>query len=130
MRKLVNHLLKTKQRTENDSVSNDNKTESASTERPPETHYYLFELGFSVVKQEGIYWYGRDRKNHKWNRNMDWMGRFYDVGYDVVEIDYDEERESITGIRPVYEFGYPYDWLKEALDDKSYEMPSASTIKP
>lgn len=128
IRKLANHLMKTEQTTENDIVSIRNKPGSAPAEIAPETHYYLFELGHSVVKKVGETYYDRDSKNHKWNRDMKWMSRYYDVQYDVVEIDYDEERECIAGVRSVYEYGYPYDWLKEALGDKMYEIFSAEAI--
>ena len=63
--------------------------------------YYLFELGYSVVKQEGVCWYRRDRKNHEWVKDMEWLRRYYDAQYDVIEIDYSEAEECITGRKPI-----------------------------
>lgn len=60
-----------------------------------EEKYYLFSLGNTVVKYDNSVWYRRDEKRHKWIADGSWMGRFYDVQYDVIEIEYDEEKEKI-----------------------------------
>ena len=65
------------------------------------TQYYLFELGFSVVKREGYTWYMRDREAHTWTRDPDWERRYYDAQYDVIEIEYDEENERIGSRRRI-----------------------------
>lgn len=57
--------------------------------------YYLFSLGNTVVKYDNSVWYRRDKKRHKWIVDGSWMGRFYDVQYDVIKIEYDEENEKI-----------------------------------
>lgn len=56
--------------------------------------YYLFSLGITVVKYDSFVWYRRDKKKHKWIADRNWMRRFYDVQYDVIEIVYDEENEK------------------------------------
>ena len=60
------------------------------------TEYYLFELGFAIVKNAGGIWYQRDRDKHEWVQDQSWMTRFYDVGYDVIQIEYDEANETIV----------------------------------
>ena len=65
---------------------------------------YLFELGFSIVKEEGASWYRRDRSAHKWIADQSWDRRYYDAGYDVIEIDYDEENERIVSRRRIEGF--------------------------
>lgn len=60
-----------------------------------ETKYYLFELGQVVVKKENNIWYVRNKINHKWIVDGSWMARYFDAQYDVIEIDYDEEKEII-----------------------------------
>lgn len=63
--------------------------------------YYLFELGNTVVKMENDLFYERDQKNHEWIQDGEWMRRFYDGGYGVIEIDYDEETEQISNMRAI-----------------------------
>lgn len=60
-----------------------------------EKKYYLFEMGNTVVLNDDYMWYRRDKVNHNWISDSRWMGRYYDVQYDVIEIDYDEENEKI-----------------------------------
>ena len=61
-------------------------------------HCYLFDANYTIVKEtdnEG-HWYKRDRVNHIWIKDDMWEFFFYDIGYDVIEIDYDEENEKNT----------------------------------
>ncbi len=83
-----------------------------------ETHIYLFELRETVVKEDaiGIY-YERDKENHKWVEDMEWMRRYYDGQYDVIEIDYDEEHERIMNPRAIK--GFWSKWQEDILADKS-----------
>lgn len=58
---------------------------------------YLFRLGFSIVKKdENNRWYKRDRENHIWVEDNEWMRRFIDAQYDVIEIEYVETTERIV----------------------------------
>lgn len=58
---------------------------------------YLFRLGFSVVKKDDHNrWYRRDRENHMWVEDNEWMRRFIDAEYDVIKIEYDETTEKIV----------------------------------
>lgn len=45
--------------------------------------------------------YQRDQENHKWILNHDWMARYYDAQYDVIEIDYDESKEFAYAPRTI-----------------------------
>lgn len=74
-----------------------------------EVHYYLFELGNSVVKNQNYFWYTRDRENHSWEKDNSWDRRFFDASYFVIEIDYDEESEKISNRRMLHG-----DWSKWA----------------
>jgi hypothetical protein len=76
---------------------------------------YLFELGFSVVKEENGFWYQRDRDAHKWTENPEWCRRYYDAQYDVIEIEYDEENEKIVSRRRIQGF-----WSLD--DEKLFEF--------
>lgn len=66
-------------------------------------HYYLFDGSFTIVKVLGKEekWYRRDRINHEWIEDDAWSIFFYDLGYDKIEIDYDEANEMITGRRRI-----------------------------
>ena len=66
-----------------------------------EMKYYLFALGYTVVKSEGRHWYERDPDLHIWKEDNDWMRRFIDAQYDVIEIDYDEDHERILARRKI-----------------------------
>lgn len=66
-----------------------------------EMKYYLFELGYTVVKSDGRHWYERDPDLHIWKEDSDWMRRFIDAQYDVIEIDYDEDHERILARRQI-----------------------------
>lgn len=66
---------------------------------PKTKYYYLFTDFNAVILYYEHCWYRRDRINHKWIENIDWERRFYDAGYDVMEIEYDEKNERI--ITPV-----------------------------
>lgn len=58
---------------------------------------YLFRLGFSIVKKDDHgRWYKRDRENHVWVEDNEWMRRFIDAQYDVIEVEYDEAAERIV----------------------------------
>lgn len=62
-----------------------------------EVHYYLFSPGFKVIMVRGNEdeWYERDRNNHVWYRRDGWSICFYALEFDVIEIKYDEQAESI-----------------------------------
>ena len=60
-----------------------------------DTKYYLFDLGDAIVKYDNNLWYVRDKIHHKWIVDGSWMARYFDAQYDVIEIDYDEETETI-----------------------------------
>ena len=80
----------------------DKFTQESPQKKPEEgadIHYCLFELGPSVVKSERYIFYDRDQKNHQWIKDGEWMRRFEDGAYDVLEIDYDEEHEQISNPR-------------------------------
>ena len=79
--------------------------------------YYLFELGHSIVKKEGSFWYDRDRKNHLWKYDSSWMARYFDAQYEVIEIDYDEETEQITARRQIPGFGCSEELLHPKADE-------------
>lgn len=66
-----------------------------------EIKYYKFELGNTVVMEKDGLWYQRDQENHKWILNHDWMVRYYDAQYDVIEIDYDERKEFAYAPRTI-----------------------------
>ncbi len=53
-----------------------------------------------VMEKDGL-WYQRDRNRHEWVLNHNWMVRYYDAQYDVVEIDYNEDDECIDAIRNI-----------------------------
>lgn len=74
--------------------------------------FFLFELGYSVVKVEGAQWYKRDKKNHQWMPESEWFHRYHS-DYDAVEIDYDEEHESIIAKRRIP--GWSSDWIEKEL---------------
>ena len=58
---------------------------------------YLFRLGFSIVKTDENYlWYKRDREKHVWVFDNEWMARYIDAQYDVIEVGYDEASEQIV----------------------------------
>lgn len=80
-----------------------------------EVHYYLFELGNTVVKEQNYIWYVRDRVNHYWEKDNSWDRRFFDVQYDVIEIDYDEASETIKNRRMI-----PGDWSKWAEEQTNH----------
>ncbi len=69
----------------------------------PGVHYFLFDVNHTIIKVTGDYdnWYKRDRINHKWIEAAGWEFFFYDPAFDVIEINYDETREKITGRRNV-----------------------------
>ena len=81
--------------------------------KQPTVQYYLFELGNSVVKRNGVCWYIRDDIEHIWKADQSWMRRFYDAQYDVVEIDYDEESETIKDCHMIQ--GYWSEWATEQV---------------
>lgn len=56
-------------------------------------------------------WYTRDQKNHTWEYDNSWDRRFEDAQYDVIEIDYDEETETISNRRMIH--GYWSEWEEE-----------------
>lgn len=58
-----------------------------------EIKYYKFELGNTIVMEKDGLWYQRDQENHEWILNNNWMARYFDAQYDVIEIDYDESEE-------------------------------------
>ena len=64
----------------------------------------MFELGNTVVMVENKFWYQRDREKHNWTLNSNWMVRYFDAGYDVIEIDYDEKEEEILARRQINGF--------------------------
>lgn len=66
-----------------------------------EIKYYKFELGNTVVMEKGGLWYQRDQDKHIWILNQDWMVRYYDAQYDVIEIDYDESKEFAYAPRTI-----------------------------
>lgn len=82
-----------------------------------EPKYYLFELAHSVVKEEGCLWYVRDREGHKWDQDQEWMRRYFDVQYDVIEITYDEKDEKIVDRRRIPGF-----WFSGEDKLLSYEL--------
>lgn len=63
--------------------------------------YYLFELGYTVVKYDGRSWFARDPELHLWKPDGEWRRRYDDSMYDVIEIDYDEENERILARRKI-----------------------------
>ena len=54
---------------------------------------------FSGTFLKSSHWYRRDRKNHEWIVDGAWWFIFYDLGFDVIEIDYDETNEKIVNRR-------------------------------
>lgn len=78
---------------------------------------YLFELAHSVVKEEDGLWYVRDREGHKWTRDQEWMRRYDDAQYDVIEITYDERNEKIVDRRRIPGF-----WSISEDELLSYEL--------
>ena len=64
-------------------------------------HYYLFDAKYTIVKETDneAHWYKRDRMNHEWIEDGSWGIFFYDLGFDVIEIDYDEANEEILNRR-------------------------------
>lgn len=58
--------------------------------------YYLFALGNAVVLLQDGLWYRRDKEHHQWIKEQEWMRRYYDAQYDVIEIEYNEENEEVT----------------------------------
>ena len=69
----------------------------------PGVHYYLFDANHTIVMVTGNEdrWYKRDRINHRWIEDDAWSVFFYDLGFDKIEIVYDENREKITARRNV-----------------------------
>ena len=66
--------------------------------------YYLFELGYTVVKYDGRSWFARDPELHLWKLDGEWRRRYDDSMYDVIEIDYDEENENIEAAQSLRGF--------------------------
>ncbi len=61
----------------------------------------FYRIMHQVIMVEDGLWYQRDKENHEWVFNQNWMTRYYDAQYDVVEIDYNERDECIEAIRPI-----------------------------
>lgn len=47
-----------------------------------------------MLLRDGL-WYRRDKEHHRWIKEQEWMRRYYDAQYDVIEIEYDEEKEEV-----------------------------------
>ena len=97
---------------EQEEVKNCNTDKTSSAKSPyhedlfivtPGVHYYLFDANYSIIMVTGDeeHWYKRDRINHKWIEDSDWSLIFYDLGFDKIEINYDEMHERILGRRNV-----------------------------
>lgn len=65
--------------------------------------YFLFACG-TVVKESNGLWYRRDKTNHCWINDHEWMRRYFDAEYDVIKIKYDEFSEEITEREIIPEF--------------------------
>ena len=66
-----------------------------------EVRYYLFDVNDTVVKAiNDERWYKRDKIKHEWIEDGAWEFFFYDPGFGVKEIDYDEEQEEIKELDP------------------------------
>ncbi len=58
-------------------------------------NYFKWKLHDAVTKRVDCLWYQWDKDEHKWMRSYGWDRRLDDVGYDVWEIDCDEETGEI-----------------------------------